>query len=67
MFLLPKKYASISDVRAKDVIEAFPNAFNDTVNSYVLRFESILQVSSSKKLTVWVDVDPNLDVSVPNK
>lgn len=59
IFMLTKKYNSISDVRLKDVIDAFPVAIDDPDHSYVLRFESLLQLSSSKKISVWLDVNPS--------
>ncbi len=53
IFILPQKYASVGDVRAKEVIEAFPLAFKDKLHQYHLRFETTIQISQSKKLTVW--------------
>ena len=67
IFILPKKYLSISDVRVQDIYKAFPLKFEDTTHHYILRFETILQISSSKKLSVWMDVNPDSDISVPHK
>eukprot|EP00347_Sterkiella_histriomuscorum_P006821 403351303 len=66
IFILPKKYQSIADVRIQDVLEAFPLAYADPHNYYVLRFETVLQISQTKRLTVWQDVDPSLDIAVPH-
>ncbi len=57
IFILPKKYNSISDVRVSEVLEAFPLTFSDNQHKFVFRFETVLQLSSSKKMTVWMDVD----------
>jgi len=42
IFILPKKYASVSDVRLSEVIEAFPLSYADPNNNYILRFETAL-------------------------
>jgi hypothetical protein len=53
IFILPKKYQSLNDVRLSEVLEAFPLAYADPQNEYMLRFETTLQISQSKRLTVW--------------
>lgn len=64
--MLPKKYDSISNVRVKDVIEAFPLALTDQNYHYVLRIETQLQISQNKRITTWMDINPNtIDVSLP--
>lgn len=42
IFILPKKYQSINDVRMSDVLEAFPLAYADPHYKYLLRFETVL-------------------------
>lgn len=66
IFILPKKYQLISDVKLSEVLEAFPLAYAEPNHNFVLRFETVLQISSSKKLTVWMDVDPSQDIAVPH-
>jgi len=39
VFILPKKYHSIADVRLRDVINAFPLTSFDKSQKYLLRFE----------------------------
>lgn len=63
---MPKKYNSVSDVRVKEVFDNFPLGMQDKLHSYLLRFETVLQISASKKMTVWVDVPPQNDVCVPH-
>jgi hypothetical protein len=63
---LPKKYNSVADVRVKEVIENFPLNTQDKHHSYLLRFETVLQISANKKMVVWVDVPPTNDVAVPH-
>lgn len=58
VFILPKKYSSISDVTVQEVIDAFPLTRADPVHSYILRFETVLQISASKKIPVWMDINP---------
>ena len=67
VFMLNKKYNSIADVRLSEVIESFPMSLDDKNHLYVLRFETILQISSTKKLTVWLDINPTQDIAVPHK
>ena len=38
MYILPKKYADISDVYLKDVIASFPLNMTDKDQKYILRF-----------------------------
>lgn len=45
IFILPKKYNQVSDVKLSEVIEAFPLAYADPSHQYVLRFETSLQIS----------------------
>ena len=66
MYILPKKYADISDVQVKDVVSSFPLNMTDKDQSYVLRFQHSMQLSSSKMKLVWLDVGRNLNVCVPN-
>jgi hypothetical protein len=66
VFILPKKYSSVSDVRVKEVLDNFPLTMQDKNHSYLLRFETVLQISASKKMTVWVDLPPQNDVAVPH-
>lgn len=42
VFILPKKYNSVSDVRVKEVLENFPLTMQDKNHSYLLRFETVL-------------------------
>lgn len=42
VYILPKKYNSVSDVRVKDVVENFPLALQDKNHRYLLRFETVL-------------------------
>ncbi len=67
VFMLTKKYTSISDVRLQEVIEAFPLTLQDKNHSYILRFESTIQISNNKKMTVWQDINPSQDICVPHK
>ena len=41
----PKKYQQVQDVRLQDVLEAFPLAYSDQTHQYILRFETVLQIS----------------------
>ena len=66
IFILPKKYNAVSDVKLSDVIDAFPLNSTDSSQNYILRFETQLQISQSKRLTVWLDVDPHHDIAVPH-
>jgi hypothetical protein len=61
MFILPKKYISVNDVRLRDVIEAFPDG-----NQYYLRFEQVIIGPNQKRIRVWFDVKPTDEISVPN-
>lgn len=65
--MLNKKYNSINDVRLQEVLESFPLALEDKHHRYILRFETVLQMSSSKKASVWLDVNPSQDICVPHK
>jgi hypothetical protein len=38
IFILPKKYLQVTDVRVRDVVEAFPLATPDSPYKYQLRF-----------------------------
>jgi hypothetical protein len=40
---------------------------NDATHHYILRFESVLQLASNKKIAVWMDIPSNLDIQVPTK
>lgn len=43
IFILPKKYLQVTDVRVKDIVEAFPLAQNgESPYKYVLRFQDVL-------------------------
>ena len=66
IFLLTKKYASIQDVRTRDVVNAFPLAKFNQNYEYVFRFKQVLHLSQKQRVTVWMDVGKNLDVCVPN-
>lgn len=62
---MPKKYNSINDVRLQEVIDHFPLTQNsDSSFYYVLRFETIISLSTSKKISVWVDISsfPTYDI-----
>jgi hypothetical protein len=48
------------------VLEAFPLAISDKNYKYVLRFETVLQISTAKRVNVWMDIDPSLDIAVPH-
>jgi hypothetical protein len=66
IYILPKKYASVGMVTVRDVIEAFPLSLNEPESSYLLRFESQIAIPSTKKvITVWQDLDGNLDQPAP--
>ena len=64
IFILPKKYYSVQDVRISDVISAFPMTKNSK-RQYMFRFETTVY-TNKRKVNVWLDVGQNLDVSVPN-
>ena len=66
IFILPKKYNSVAEVRVKDVVNAFPLYEADNLHKYVLRFETVLQVSQTRKIAAWMDLDSQLDVQVPH-
>ena len=42
IFILPKKYNAVSDVKLSDVIDAFPLNSTDSSQNYILRFETQL-------------------------
>jgi hypothetical protein len=65
MFILPKKYASVQDVRISDVLAAFPLTKVDREHDYIFRFETVLY-QNKRRVNVWLDCGANLDVSVPN-
>ena len=56
MYILPKKYADISDVRLGDVIKSFPLSQLEKEQKYVLRFQHYMQLSSRKSKMVWLDI-----------
>eukprot|EP00352_Strombidinopsis_acuminata_P007329 CAMPEP_0176356160 /NCGR_PEP_ID=MMETSP0126-20121128/13816_1 /TAXON_ID=141414 ORGANISM="Strombidinopsis acuminatum, Strain SPMC142" /NCGR_SAMPLE_ID=MMETSP0126 /ASSEMBLY_ACC=CAM_ASM_000229 /LENGTH=91 /DNA_ID=CAMNT_0017709131 /DNA_START=166 /DNA_END=441 /DNA_ORIENTATION=- len=66
IFILPKKYEKVEDVRLKDVIDAFPLSSLDKTFKYYLRFETSIQLSARKKIQVWMDIGANMDVRVPS-
>ena len=45
IFILPKKYNSLQDVRVRDILESFPLSLNDNLHKYILRFETVIQIS----------------------
>ena len=62
IYILPKKYASVGMVTVRDVVDAFPLSLNEPESSYLLRFESQIAIPTTKKvITVWQDLDGNLD------
>lgn len=65
MFILPKKYASVQDVRVSEVLSAFPLSKNDKDHDYVIRFETVFY-QNKRRVNIWVDVGASVDVSVPN-
>lgn len=62
IFILPAKYASMKEVKLRDVIKAFP--LKDT--QYVLRFQYPITLASKKVKPVWLDVGKNVDVPCPD-
>lgn len=36
------------------------------LHKYVLRFETVLQVSQTRKIAAWMDLDDQLDIPAPN-
>jgi hypothetical protein len=67
IYILPKKYLSVADVRVRDIVESFTlNGPENGAYRYLLRFESVMQVSQSKRIPVWMDLDDQLDVQAPN-
>ena len=56
MYILPKKYSDISDVRLGDVIKSFPLSQLEKEQKYVLRFQHYMQLSSRKSKMVWLDI-----------
>ena len=66
IFILPQKYNSVSDVRVKDVVDSFPLAYQDASHKYILRFETVLQLSATKRINVWMDLENQLDIAVPH-
>jgi hypothetical protein len=65
MFILPKKYHSVQDVRVSEVIAAFPLSKTDKDHDYLIRFESVFY-QNKRRVNIWVDIGTSLDVSVPN-
>lgn len=65
VFILPKKYPSVQDVRVSEVISAFPLSKTDHEHEYLFRFETVFY-QNKRRVNIWVDVGPSLDVSVPN-
>ena len=65
IFILPKKYYGVQDVRVSDVISAFPLNKFDSKHQYMFRFETHLYINK-RKVNVWVDIGKNKDVSVPH-
>ena len=57
---------SIGDVRVRDVVESFTLNQQDSQYKYLLRFETVLQISQQKRIVVWMDLDNELDVQAPN-
>lgn len=62
IFILPKKYVSVNEVRVKDIIDAFPLTQFDTQHKYLLRFQTVMQINPARKMVVWMDLDHELDV-----
>ena len=65
VYILPKRYPSLRDVRLSEVINAFPLA-NDTNYKYNFLFETSLTLGKKNNVKVWVDAPPNLECGVPN-
>jgi len=65
VFILPKKYLSVQDVRVSEVISAFPLSASDKDYEYLFRFETVFY-QNKRRVNIWVDVGSSLDVSVPN-
>ena len=65
IFILPKKYYGVQDVRVSDVISAFPLNKFDSKHQYMFRFETHIYINK-RKVNVWVDIGKNKDVSVPH-
>merc|ERR1719469_101205 len=66
VFILSKKYSSISDVRLSEVVKAFPlSHFNDG-HEYILRFQHEINMAHGRKKKVWLDMGKGEDVSVPS-
>lgn len=64
MFILPKKYNSLQDVKLSEVIGAFP--LQDSASwEYHLRFESIVS-AGKRNVKVWLDLPNNIDVNAPS-
>ncbi len=51
IYILPKKYRLVSDVKLKDVYDSFPDSQN-----YHLRFEHMVMMPNRKANRVWVDL-----------
>jgi hypothetical protein len=65
-YILPKKYASIADVRTSEVIKAFPIE-SCAKWQYVLRFETLVSAGRRNNVKVWMDAPTtNLDCCVPH-
>ena len=62
---MPNKYASIKDVKVRDVLKAFPMSGKDA--NYVLRFQYVMEMANKKTKPVWLDVVKNrLDGPCPH-
>lgn len=49
----------------RDVISAFPLNHSDKENTYLLRFETYIQVAG-RKVHVWQDTPADTDICVPH-
>ena len=52
----------ITDVRVKDVVDAFPLTYQESPYRYMIRFQTVLHVSATKKMVAWMDLDNELDI-----
>ena len=61
IFILPKKYNSVADVRVKDVVDAFPLYEADTLH----KFDQIWRkfATFSQKLKSWAFLRVHLQIS----
>jgi hypothetical protein len=67
VFILPKKYRSVQDVRLSEVIKALPLTQFDAEHKYMLRINQEVSISSTKRITCWLDIDMDAqnDISCP--